>query len=107
MWPLNPYPRDATIHLRDSRPCGRHLGVCRGRPPGRHVHRPSLDRWLALSIGFGSAPFLLGAHAVVPTYVVTIRYGELVLSIAYRTHNSFRATATMARFPPERLAIRS
>jgi hypothetical protein len=34
---------------------GRCPGSVRGRSPGRHVHRPSLDRWLALTeAGFGS-----------------------------------------------------
>ena len=58
---------------------------------------------------FGSVRllFCLRSHAVLLDYVVRIRYGVIVLSIAYSTHNSFRATATMARFPPARLAIRS
>ena len=35
-----------------------------------------------------------------------ILYGVIVLSTAYSTHNSFRATATMARLLPLRFAIR-
>ena len=55
MSPSSRNPRDATIQFRDSRRWGRCRGSLRGRPHGRHVHRPSLDRWLALTgISFGS-----------------------------------------------------
>src|SRR5208337_2446142 len=55
MSPISRNPRDATIQLRDSQRWGRCRGSLRGRPHGRHVHRPSLDRWLALTgISFGS-----------------------------------------------------
>src|SRR5262245_44810990 len=46
---IKPYPRDAAIQCNDRRPWGRDQHVRRGHPPGRHVHRPSLDWWLALS----------------------------------------------------------
>src|SRR5208337_4060529 len=40
---------------RDSQRWGRCRGSLRGRSHGRHVHRPSLDRWLAFTgISFGS-----------------------------------------------------
>src|SRR5271166_4667021 len=55
MSPLSRNPRDATIQLRDIQRWGRCRGSLRGRSRGRHVHRPSLDRWLALTgISFGS-----------------------------------------------------
>ena len=55
MSPLSRNPRDATIQLRDIQRWGRCRGSLRGRSHGRHVHRPSLDRWLALTgISFGS-----------------------------------------------------
>ena len=55
MSPLSRNPRDATIQFRDNRRWGRCRGSLRGRSHGRHVHRPSLDRWLALTgISFGS-----------------------------------------------------
>ena len=55
MSPLSRNPRDATIQLRDNQRWGRCRGSLRGRSHGRHVHRPSLDRWLALTgISFGS-----------------------------------------------------
>ena len=54
MSPLSRNPRDATIQLRDIQRWGRCRGLLRGRSHGRHVHRPSLDRWLALTgISFG------------------------------------------------------
>ena len=54
MSPLSRNPRDATIQLRDIQRWGRCRGSLRGRSHGRHVHRPSLDRWLALTgISFG------------------------------------------------------
>ena len=54
MSPLSRNPRDATIQLRDIQRWGRCQGSLRGRSHGRHVHRPSLDRWLALTgISFG------------------------------------------------------
>jgi hypothetical protein len=106
---IKPYPRDAAIQYNDSRQWDRCQHVLRGRPPGRHVHQPSLDGWLALLNGvqLGSAPCCLRSNEVLLDYVGRIRYGVIVLSIAYSTHNSFRATATMARFPPARFAIRS
>src|SRR5271157_928181 len=55
MSPLSRNPRDATIQFRGNRRWGRCRGSLRGRPHGRHVHPPSLDRWLALTgISFGS-----------------------------------------------------
>ena len=55
MSPLSRNPRDATIQFRDIQRWGRCRGSLRGRSHGRHVHRPSLDRWLALTgISFGS-----------------------------------------------------
>ena len=45
MSPLSRNPRDATIQLRDIQRWGRCRGSLRGRSHGRHVHRPSLDRW--------------------------------------------------------------
>src|SRR5271157_4045260 len=55
MSPLSRNPRDATIQFRDIQRWGRCRGLLRGRPDGRHVHRPSLDRWLALTgISFAS-----------------------------------------------------
>src|SRR5271165_2519157 len=55
MSPLSRNPRDATIQLHDIQRWGRCRGSLRGRSHGRHVHRPSLDRWLALTgISFGS-----------------------------------------------------
>src|SRR3974377_2211588 len=55
MSPLSRNPRDATIQLRDIQLCGGCQGSLRGCSHGRHVHRPSLDRWLALTgISFGS-----------------------------------------------------
>ena len=54
MSPLSRNPRDATIQFRDIQRWGRCRGLLRGRSHGRHVHRPSLDRWLALTgISFG------------------------------------------------------
>ena len=54
MSPLSRNPRDATIQLHDIQRWGRCRGSLRGRSHGRHVHRPSLDRWLALTgISFG------------------------------------------------------
>ena len=54
MSPLSRNPRDATIQLHDIQRWGRCRGSLRGRSHGRHVHRPSLDRWLALTgIWFG------------------------------------------------------
>jgi hypothetical protein len=109
MSPLSRYPRDATIHFYDSQRWGCCLGVFRGHPPGRHVHRPrSTGGSLSMgscSVRFGS--FSAPGHTVPSGYAATIRYGVIVLSIAYSTHNNFRATATIARFPPDRLAIRS
>ena len=55
MSPLSRNPRDATIQFRDIQRWGRCRGLLRGRSHGRHVHRPSLDGWLALTgISFGS-----------------------------------------------------
>ena len=70
---------------------------------------PSLDRWLAHSQGFGSvhSPFRLVAARSRMIHVARTLYGVIVLSIAYITHNNFRATATIARLPPLRLPIRS
>jgi hypothetical protein len=70
---------------------------------------PSLDRWLAHSQIFGSVhcPFRLVGTRFCVSHVGRTLYGVIVLSIAYITHNSFRATATMARLAPLRLLIRS
>ena len=75
MSPLSRNPRDATIQLRDIQRWGRCRGSLRGRSHGRHVHRPSLDRWLALT-GFRSvrscSALLFGDRAA--------RYGVAVWS---------------------------
>ena len=78
--PLSRNPRDATIQFRDNRRWGRCRALLRGRSHGRHVHRPSLDRWLALTgISFGSvlSGLLFGDRAA--RYVVVVWSGIDVL----------------------------
>jgi hypothetical protein len=51
---IKPVSKERHHSMARSRRWGRCLASLRGRSPGRHVHRPSLDRWLALTeAGFG------------------------------------------------------
>ena len=52
---IKPVSKERHHSIARSQRWGRCQASLRGRSPGRHVHRPSLDRWLALTeAGFGS-----------------------------------------------------
>ncbi len=99
------WPRDATIQFRGNRRWGRCRGSLRGRPHGRHVHRPSLDRWLALTFRSvrSCSALLFGDWAA--RYVVVVWSGVDVLSSFLRVSIHLRGTSfarssgTASRWP--------
>ena len=109
MSPLSRNPRDATIQLRDIQRWGRCRGSLRGRSHGRHVHRPSLDRWLALTgISFGSVllcPPFRGPGGPLRGYgLVRSRCPDQLLASCPRTRGLRGCGLVRSRCPDQLLA---